>query len=67
MADIPTDPDIAALARHIGLALPDAYLKELVSAYTSVRTLIAAMPTARPRGDEPAHIFDPRTFQPAKE
>ncbi len=65
MTNVPTRDEIAAYARHIGLNLPDAYIGELVSAYTNVRTLIATMPTDRPHGDEPAHIFSPRAFLPA--
>jgi hypothetical protein len=64
MTDAPTREEIALYARNIGLTLPAAYLDELASAYANVRILIATMPTGRPHGDEPAHIFDPAKFQP---
>jgi hypothetical protein len=65
MSDEPMGRDeIAALARHAGLALPPAYLDELVSAYGHVRAMIARLPDGRPRGDEPAHVFDAPRFAP---
>jgi hypothetical protein len=65
MTDVPTRDEIIAYARLAGLNLPDAYLDDLVGAYTNIRTLLAAMPIARPRGDEPAHVFNAREFLPA--
>jgi hypothetical protein len=65
MSDEPTGRDeIAALARHAGLALPPTYLDELVSACGHVRAMIARLPDGRPRGDEPAHVFDAPRFAP---
>ena len=63
MTDTLSDDEILALARHAGLDLPPAYRKELVEAYGHVRRMVARIPTRRPHGDEPAHIFDPAKFE----
>jgi hypothetical protein len=55
--------EILLLARHAGLHLPAAYHEELVDAYTHIRRLAARLPRNRPRGDEPAHVFVPKTFE----
>lgn len=61
-----TSPDeIVLLARQAGLDLPAAYLQELIDAYGNVRQMIDRIPTGRPRGDEPAHVFVPTKFLPA--
>jgi hypothetical protein len=60
-----TDDEIMLLARQSGLDLPTAYFQELKEAYTIVRAMIARVPTGRPRGDEPAHVFVPTTFLPS--
>lgn len=62
--DAPTRDEIALLARMAGLTLPDAYFDQLVSAYGNVRELIDTLPSSRPRGDEPAHVFVPEKFLP---
>jgi hypothetical protein len=64
MSQTPTPEMVAMLAEQAGLALPDAYLQELVAAYTNVRRMIDDLPTNRPRGDEPAHVFVPTHFRP---
>jgi hypothetical protein len=64
MADAPTPDEVAALAQQAGLDLPEAYLRELVMAYGHVRRMIDAIPSNRPRGDEPAHLFVPTKFLP---
>jgi hypothetical protein len=64
MAAAPTPEQVSALAQQAGLDLPDAYFQELLSAYGNVRRMIDALPTNRPRGDEPAHVFVPTKFRP---
>ena len=44
------------------ICLP-AYEDELVEAYAHVRRLVGAPSAAAPRGDEPAHVFDPASFR----
>ena len=60
----PTPELVALLAQQASLDLPDAYSQELVAAYANVRRMIDNLPTNRPRGDEPAHIFVPMHFRP---
>ena len=67
MTDKPTDDEIVLLARQAGLDLPPEYVQELASAYANVRRMIGRIPTGRPRGDEPAHVFVPTKFMPAGE
>ncbi len=67
MADKPTPDEIVLLARQAGLDLPPQYLNELLEAYGHVQSMIGRLPTGRPHGDEPAHIFAPDKFLPAKE
>jgi len=67
MTDAPSQDEIVRLARQAGLDLPPAYLDELVEAYGHVRAMVARLPAGRPHGDEPAHIFVPQKFLPAKE
>ena len=62
----PSRDDILAMARFAGLDLPSEYEDELVSAYGHVRALCARLPQGRPRGDEPAHTFDPSRFLPGE-
>lgn len=63
MAEDVTPETIAMLARQAGLNLPSHMQEELVGAYGNVRRLLATIPSVRPRGDEPAHVFVPRSFQ----
>jgi hypothetical protein len=65
--DSPSSNDVALLARQADLDLPPEYLQQLVSAYGHVRRMIDRLPLERPRGDEPAHIFDPTEFVSTKE
>jgi len=67
MIDTPSHNEIVQLARQAGLDLPAAYLEELVEAYGHVRQMIARIPTGRPSGDEPAHVFVPPRFLPGGE
>jgi hypothetical protein len=67
MTDIPSDEDVLRLARQAGLDLPAQYVPELIEAYGHVRRMVDRLPSARPRGDEPAHVFVPTAFTPAKE
>jgi hypothetical protein len=60
----PSRDEIILLAKHAGLDLPPAYLDELVDAYTNAHRIVARIPWARPRGDEPAHVFTPLKFLP---
>ena len=63
----PSCDEYVLLARHAGLDLPPAYLEEPVGAYANVQRIVARIPWARPRGDEPAHVFTPLKFLPQKE
>ena len=65
MSDKPTQDEIVLLARQAGLNLPAEYLPELIEAYGNVRRMIDRIPTGRPRGDEPAHVFVPSKFMPS--
>ena len=67
MTDTPSADEVALLARQAGLDLPPAYFQELVDAYGNVRRMIDRIPAARPRGDEPAHVFEPTRFLSAGE
>lgn len=67
MTDPITDDDIIRLARQAGLDLPAAYLPELIEAYGHVRQMVGRLPSGRPHGDEPAHVFVPTVFRPGKE
>ena len=67
MTVTPSQDEIVLLARQAGLNLPPEYFAELIEAYVNVRRMIDRIPTGRPRGDEPGHIFDPRKFMPAGE
>jgi hypothetical protein len=62
----PSDDDIVRLARQAGLELPEQYLPELIEAYGHVRQMTDRLAKARPRGDEPAHVFVPSAFTPGK-
>lgn len=64
MPQPPTPEFVALLAEQARLELPDVYFQELAAAYTNVRRMIDELPTSRPRGDEPAHIFVPTHFRP---
>jgi len=63
----PTDEDIARLARQAGLDLPPEFMPELIDAYSHVRRMVGRVSAARPRGDEPAHVFVARAFQAPKD
>jgi hypothetical protein len=67
MTATPTQDEIALLARQAGLDLPAEYLAELIEAYGHVRRMIDRIPTGRPRGHEPAHVFVPAKFIPVGE
>jgi hypothetical protein len=67
MTAMPTNEEIALLARQAGLDLPPAYFQELVDAYGNVRRMVDRIPAGRPRGDEPAHVFVPTKFLPVTE
>jgi hypothetical protein len=67
MSQTPTDDDIARLARQAGLDLPAEFMPELIEAYGHVRRMTERVRTARPRGDEPAHVFVASTFQPGND
>lgn len=62
----PDRTQILMLAAQAGLTLPAAYEDELIAAYANVRRMIDRLPTNRPRGDEPAHVFVPAKFLPAE-
>jgi hypothetical protein len=67
MPNTPSDDDIVRLAHHAGLDLPKEYLPDLIEAYGHVRQMTDRLAKARPRGDEPAHVFVPSVFKPDKE
>ncbi len=67
MAKTLTEDDIARLARQAGLDLPAEFMAELVDAYGHVRRMTERVSAARPRGDEPAHVFVASAFQPGKD
>ena len=58
-----TREEVAVLAKHAGLDLPEPYFEELVSAYRHLQRMTARISRNRPRGDEPAHIFVAATFE----
>lgn len=67
MAKTLTQDDIVRLARQAGLDLPVEFMAELVDAYSHVRRMAERVSAARPRGDEPAHVFVASAFQPGKD
>jgi len=62
-----SDDDIARLARQAGLDLPAEFMPELIDAYGHVRQMTERLSAARPRGDEPAHVFVASAFKPVKD
>lgn len=67
MTKPPTDDDIVRLARQAGLDLPAEFMPELIEAYGHVRQMTGRISAARPRGDEPAHVFVASAFQLGKD
>jgi len=67
MSETPSDDDIKRLARQAGLDLPAEFMPELIEAYGHVRQMVERVSLARPRGDEPAHVFVASAFQPGKD
>ena len=67
MSQTPSDDDIKRLARQAGLDLPAEFMPELIEAYGHVRQMTARVRAARPRGDEPAHVFVASAFQPGND
>ena len=67
MPKTPSDEEIIQLARQAGLVLPAEYQAELIDAYRHVRPMLDRLSTARPHGDEPAHVFVPSVFVPRKD
>jgi hypothetical protein len=63
MTKTSSDDDIMRLARQAGLDLPAAFMPELVEAYGHVRRMTERIGAARPRSDEPAHVFVASAFQ----
>ena len=63
---MPDREQILMLAAQAGLTLPPAYEDELIAAYANVRRMIDRLPSNRPRGDEPAHVFVPAKFLPVE-
>jgi hypothetical protein len=62
-----SDDDIVRLARQAGLDLPAEFMPELIEAYGHVRQMTARVRAARPRSDEPAHVFVASAFQPGND
>ena len=67
MSQTPTDEDIKRLAHQAGLDLPAEFMPELIEAYGHVRQMTARIRAARPRSDEPAHVFVASAFQPGND
>jgi hypothetical protein len=67
MTDVLSHDAIVLLARQAGIDLPPEYLPDLIEAYGHVRQMIDRIPSGRPRGDEPAHVFVPNKFMPEGE
>ena len=67
MTKTPTDDDIVPLARQAGLDLPAEFMPELIEAYGHVRRMTERVRAARPRSDEPAHVFVASAFQPGND
>ncbi len=67
MTAMPTNDEIPLLARRAGLDMKPEYFQELVDAYGNGRRMSDRIPTGRPRGDEPAHVFVPTKFLPVTE
>ena len=67
MSKTPSDDDIVRLARQAGLDLPAEFMPELIEAYGHVRRMTERIGTARPCGDEPAHVFVASAFQPGND
>jgi hypothetical protein len=67
MTKPPSDDDILRLARQAGLDLPAEFMPELIEAYGHVRQMAERLSMARPRGDEPAHVFVASAFLPGKD
>ena len=67
MSQTPTDDDIKRLARQAGLDLPAEFMPVLIEAYGHVHRMTARIRAARPRGDEPAHVFVASAFQPGND
>jgi hypothetical protein len=67
MSQTPTDDDIVRLAQQAGLDLPAEFMPELIEAYGHVRHMTERVRAARPRSDEPAHVFVASAFQPGKD
>ena len=67
MSQTPTDDDIVRLTHQAGLDLPAEFMPELIEAYGHVRRMTERVGVARPRGDEPAHVFVASAFQPEKD
>ncbi len=67
MTKPPTDDDIVRLARQAGLDLPPDFMPELIDAYGHVRQMTERLSVARPRGDEPAHVFVASAIQSKKD
>ncbi len=59
-----TREDLAHAARFAGLDLTPEHFEDLVTGYERIRGMLERMPIGRPRGDEPAHVFCPKTFMP---
>ena len=67
MTKTPSDDDIVRLASQAGLDLPAEFMPELIEAYRHVRQMTDRLSAARPRSDEPAHVFVASTFQSKKD
>lgn len=67
MPKTPSEDETAHLARQAGIDLPAEFMPELIEAYGHVRQMVERLSTPRLHGDEPAHVFAARSFQPRKD
>ena len=61
-----TVEEIAVLASRAGLKLSAQHFDQLVDAYGHLERMLGRIRRARSYADEPAHVFVPAKFTPAK-
>ena len=61
-----TREEIAVLARRADLELSAKHFDQLVDAYGHLELMLARLRRGRSYADEPAHVFVPTKFTPAK-
>jgi hypothetical protein len=61
-----TREEIAVLARRAGLELRPEHFDQLVDAYGHLERMLGRIRRSHSYADEPAHVFVPTKFTPAK-